>query len=59
VEPGDTFIGLDEDTAMVGDGRSWEVIGRAKVHVLREGEWTRYAEGDEIELSLPLADEAA
>jgi hypothetical protein len=38
---------------------SWEVIGRAKVHVLRDGEWTRYAEGDEIELSLPLADEAA
>jgi cyanophycinase len=56
---GDTFIGLDEDTALVGDGRSWEVIGRAKVHVLREGEWTRYAEGDEIELPLPLADEAA
>ena len=48
VGPGDTFIGLDEDTAMVGDGRSWEVIGRAKVHVLREGEWTRYAEGDEM-----------
>ena len=56
---GDTFIGLDEDTAMVGNGRSWEVIGRAKVHVLRAGEWTRYAEGDEIVLPLPLADEAA
>jgi hypothetical protein len=27
--------------------------------VLHAGEWTRYAEGDEIELPLPLADEAA
>ena len=59
VEPGDTFIGLDEDTAMVGDGRTWEVIGRSKIHVMRDGEWARYAEGDVIELPLPLADDPA
>lgn len=57
VKTGQTFIGLDEDTAMVGDGRWWEVIGHAKVHVLRDGEWTRYAGGDAFELPLPLADE--
>ncbi|MCI0637282.1 MAG: Type 1 glutamine amidotransferase-like domain-containing protein [Actinobacteria bacterium] len=59
VEPGHTFIGLDEDTAMVGDGRGWEIIGRAKVHVLRDEEWTRYADGDAFELTLRLADEPA
>ncbi len=52
VGPGQTFIGLDEDTAMVGDGARWEVIGRAKVHVLRDGEWTRYADGDAFELAV-------
>ena len=26
---GFTFIGMDEDTAMVGHGASWEVLGRA------------------------------
>jgi cyanophycinase len=54
VGPTDTFVGLDEDTAMVGDGRTWEVIGRGKMHVLRDGEWTRYAPGDTFELALEL-----
>jgi cyanophycinase len=54
VGPTDAFVGLDEDTAMVGDGRSWEVIGRSKMHVLRDGEWTRYAPGDTFELALEL-----
>lgn len=56
VRPGQTFIGLDEDTAMVGDGRSWEVIGRSKIHVLAGGEWTRYADGESFDLPLTLAD---
>ena len=55
VGPSDTFVGLDEETAMVGDGRIWEVIGRAKMHVLRDGEWTRYASGDTFELPMELA----
>jgi cyanophycinase len=57
VGPGQAFVGLDEDTAMVGDGRSWEVLGRAKIHAMRDGEWTRYAHGHAFELHLPLADE--
>jgi cyanophycinase len=55
VKPGNTFVGLDEDTAMVGDGTRWEVMGRAKVHVMRDGDWTQYAEGDRFELPLSLA----
>lgn len=59
VRPGQTFVGLDEDTAMVGDGRTWEAIGRAKIHVMRDGEWFTYAEGDGFELALPIADGSA
>jgi cyanophycinase len=54
VKPGQTFIGLDEDTAMVGDGRSWSVIGRQKVHILRGGEWAIHGDGDAFELPLEL-----
>jgi cyanophycinase len=56
VKPGTTFVGLDEDTAMVGDGGSWEVIGRSKLHVMRDGEWSRYGHGDAFDLPLSLAD---
>jgi cyanophycinase-like exopeptidase len=59
VKPGQTFIALDEETAMVGDGRSWQVMGSAKVHVLSDGEWTRYADGDAFELPLEIAGDAA
>jgi cyanophycinase len=55
VKPGHTFVGLDEDTAMVGDGTRWEVMGRSKVHVMREAEWTRHADGERFELPLSLA----
>ena len=57
VKEGQTFIGLDEDTAMVGDGRAWEVIGRSKLHILRDGEWSRYADGEAFELPFAFADD--
>jgi cyanophycinase len=59
VKPGETFIALDEETAMVGNGRSWRVMGTAKIHVLRDGEWTRYADGDAFELPLEIGGEPA
>jgi hypothetical protein len=43
----------------MGDGRSWQVVGTAKIHVLRGGEWTRYADGDAFELPLEIAGERA
>jgi cyanophycinase-like exopeptidase len=52
VPEGYVFVGLDEDTAMVGDGRSWRVMGRQRVHVRRGGEWQHLAAGDEFELEL-------
>ena len=56
VRPGQAFVGLDEETAIVGDGERWEVIGRSKVHVLRDGAWARFVDGDTFELALPMAD---
>jgi cyanophycinase-like exopeptidase len=59
VRPGQVFIGIDEETAMVGDGRSWEVIGRSRVHVLRDGAWSRFGPGDRFGLPLGIAGEEA
>lgn len=52
IRDGQTFIGLDEDTAIVGDGAAWRVIGRQGVHVLRAGSWTTHRHGDAFELPL-------
>jgi cyanophycinase len=49
---GEVFIGIDERTAMVGDGAEWSIRGAARVHVRRDGVWTRT--GDGAALSLPL-----
>lgn len=56
VAPGQTFLGLDEDTAIVGDGSAWRVMGRQAIHVLRDGVWDVYREGDAFELVLPFAE---
>src|SRR5205807_3702018 len=40
------FIGLDERTAMAGDGEEWQVFGLAGVHVRRGGEWIEFKAGD-------------
>jgi len=52
VPDGYTFVGLDEDTAMLGDGRSWSVVGRSGIHVKTDGEWATYREGPRFELAL-------
>jgi cyanophycinase len=46
------LIGLDEQTAMVGDGEGWTVYGQAGIHVFRDGVWTDHAPGGSF--SLPL-----
>jgi cyanophycinase len=56
VRDGQVFVGLDEDTAMVGNGSAWTVIGRQGIHVLRDGEWVTYRAGETFALELPLDD---
>lgn len=55
VPDGEAFVGLDEDTAIVGDGSTWEVLGRQQVHVRRDGAWSRCRHGDTLELPVELA----
>jgi len=52
VPEGSVFVGLDEDTAMLGDGSSWEVAGKSGIHVRSGGEWSTYRDGDRFELAL-------
>ena len=46
------FIGLDEDTAMMGRGSSWRVLGKSGIHVKKDDVWTTYRDGDGFELGL-------
>jgi cyanophycinase len=52
VPEGYTFIGLDEDTAMIGRGSSWEVVGKSGIHVLDDGAWATHRDGDRFDLAL-------
>ncbi|MFM8999830.1 MAG: Type 1 glutamine amidotransferase-like domain-containing protein [Actinomycetota bacterium] len=53
VPQGHAFLGLDERTAVVGDGTRWEVVGRGAAHVRRpDGERERYAAGSTFDLPI-------
>lgn len=52
VPDGYVFVGLDEDTAMLGDGSSWEVAGKSGIHVRRGDGWELFRDGDRLELPL-------
>lgn len=52
VPGGATLVGIDEDTAMVGDGRSWSVAGVGGVHVMTDRDWTHHRSGEDFELPL-------
>ncbi|HET9671388.1 MAG TPA: Type 1 glutamine amidotransferase-like domain-containing protein [Actinomycetota bacterium] len=52
VPEGYVFVGLDEDTAMLGDGSVWEVAGKSGIHVRRDDAWETYRDGDRFELTL-------
>jgi cyanophycinase len=52
VPEGSVFVGLDEDTAMLGDGSSWEVSGKSGINIRSGGEWTTYRDGERFELPL-------
>jgi cyanophycinase len=50
VPVGDTLIGIDENTALVGHDDEWSVTGNSGVHVYRSGDWRHYAAGDAVSL---------
>jgi cyanophycinase len=49
---GSRLIGIDEATAMVGDGTRWDVVGAGGIHVFERGVWTRHAAGETFALAL-------
>jgi cyanophycinase len=46
----DAFVGIDEMTAIVGDGAGWRVFGLGLVEVRRFGKSARFRAGDEFSL---------
>ena len=52
VPDGTTMVGIDETTAMVGNGLTWRVHGEGGVHVYVVGEWTHHAADDVFDLAL-------
>jgi cyanophycinase len=52
VPAGAMLIGVDERTAMVGDGRSWTVIGDGSVHLKEADGWRALAAGASFDLDL-------
>lgn len=44
----DLLIGVDEQTALVGDGERWQVVGVSAVHVRRDGQWSRHVAGESL-----------
>jgi cyanophycinase len=50
--PGGRLVGLDEHTALVGDGREWTVIGQGIIHVHERGRWRSFGPSDSASLDL-------
>jgi len=47
----DAFVGIDEMTAIVGDGVTWRVFGLGRVEVRRSGKRNHFRSGDEFSLA--------
>lgn len=52
VPEGSTLVAVDENTAIVGDGGTWDVEGVGGVHILSHGDWMHHAPGDRFPLPM-------
>jgi cyanophycinase-like exopeptidase len=52
VGPGERLVAVDNETALVGDGIEWQVMGAGGVHVLDASGWTDHAAGSSFTLPL-------
>ncbi|MEX2276157.1 MAG: Type 1 glutamine amidotransferase-like domain-containing protein [Actinomycetota bacterium] len=50
--PGSVVLGIDETTAIVGDGSNWRVVGEGRAHVHANGGWTSHRATERFELEL-------
>jgi cyanophycinase len=51
--PGTTLLGIEENTALVGDGERWQVQGVGAAWVLDPGAKARFVAGEEVPLPAP------
>lgn len=52
VPAGCRLFAVDEDTAVVGDGTTWSVIGEGRAHLMLDGEWRHVPAGGVFDVSL-------
>ena len=52
VPAGQTLLAIDEDTAVIGEGTEWSVVGASGAHVYRDGAWTDHRSGSTFALDL-------
>jgi hypothetical protein len=45
-------VAIDEHTAILGNGRDWEVVGSAAAHVRNGEAWTHHPSGSRFTLTL-------
>lgn len=45
IPPGRRFLGIDENTAIVGDGSEWSVVGSGSVHLIEDGRTESFGPG--------------
>jgi cyanophycinase-like exopeptidase len=48
VPPGETLLGIDEETALLGFDDVWTVEGTAGVHRYRDGAWVHHVPGETV-----------
>jgi cyanophycinase len=49
------LLGIDEHTAVMGDGSEWRVIGSGGAHLRDEGAWRQFAAGEGFTESVEIA----
>lgn len=52
IPPGCRLIGLDEYTAMLGDGETWSMVGSGGMHVFLDEAWKHHLAGGIVRLPL-------
>lgn len=57
IPDGSRFLAIDEDTAVVGDGTEWQVMGAGGVHLYEDGRWYHHGAASTFRLSAMGASE--
>jgi hypothetical protein len=59
VPPDCRLLAVDEQTAVLGDGSAWTVVGAGGAHLLEWGAWREVPSGSSFEAALTSADAVA